>query len=183
MSFGRHCINYLSTSAGVAELADARDSKSRSRKRVWVQVPPPAFDVVCLATSPCDTTRQVRPCRNISASIGPPPRRTNHRPTCANICQPMTHTDWRKCAFSCAKTMGITSRRSLAHPARQQIGIAQTPANVLIALRICSGKASQLLARLIPNARATRTCIDISLHARQIKPPRKIRTCLDSQAT
>ncbi len=29
--------------AGVAELADARDSKSRSPWGVWVQVPPPAF--------------------------------------------------------------------------------------------------------------------------------------------
>ena len=28
--------------AGVAELADAPDSKSGSRKRVWVRFPPPA---------------------------------------------------------------------------------------------------------------------------------------------
>ena len=28
--------------AGVVELADARDSKSRVRKAVWVRVPPPA---------------------------------------------------------------------------------------------------------------------------------------------
>ena len=32
----------ISVSAGVAELADARDLKSRSRKGVWVRSPPPA---------------------------------------------------------------------------------------------------------------------------------------------
>ena len=29
--------------AGVAELADALDSKSSGRKAVWVRAPPPAF--------------------------------------------------------------------------------------------------------------------------------------------
>lgn len=34
---------FLFLQAGVAELADARDSKSRARKGVRVQVPPPAL--------------------------------------------------------------------------------------------------------------------------------------------
>ena len=34
--------------AGVAELADARDSKSRDRKVVWVQVPPPVSSEGCV---------------------------------------------------------------------------------------------------------------------------------------
>ena len=33
----------LFSSAGVAELADAADSKSADREVVWVRVPPPAF--------------------------------------------------------------------------------------------------------------------------------------------
>jgi hypothetical protein len=41
----------LPPNAGVAELADALDSKSSDRKVVWVRAPPPAmesqFDVRC----------------------------------------------------------------------------------------------------------------------------------------
>ena len=41
----------LPPNAGVAELADALDSKSSDRKIVWVRAPPPAmnsqFDVRC----------------------------------------------------------------------------------------------------------------------------------------
>ena len=33
--------------AGVAELADALDSKSSGRKVVWVRAPPPAIPVKC----------------------------------------------------------------------------------------------------------------------------------------
>ena len=42
--FWRNVESRLSTSAGVAELADALDSKSSARKGVWVQVPPPVLD-------------------------------------------------------------------------------------------------------------------------------------------
>ena len=40
----------LPPNAGVAELADALDSKSSGRKAVWVRAPPPVgvlFDVGC----------------------------------------------------------------------------------------------------------------------------------------
>ena len=37
-----YCI-MIAVIAGVAELADAPDSKSGSRKRVWVRFPPPAY--------------------------------------------------------------------------------------------------------------------------------------------
>jgi hypothetical protein len=42
---------YLAATAGVAELADALDSKSSTRKGVWVRSPPPAppSQLRCLA--------------------------------------------------------------------------------------------------------------------------------------
>ena len=40
---GEPC-SFTSSNAGVAELADALDSKSSGRKAVWVRAPPPAMN-------------------------------------------------------------------------------------------------------------------------------------------
>jgi hypothetical protein len=42
LSAGSKLRYHACSIAGVAELADAPDSKSGSRKRVWVRFPPPA---------------------------------------------------------------------------------------------------------------------------------------------
>ena len=39
-------VRFGSTRAGVAELADALDSKSSVRKDVWVRVPPPVLQAL-----------------------------------------------------------------------------------------------------------------------------------------
>jgi hypothetical protein len=42
LSFALEFVVSISREAGVAELADALDSKSSDRKIVWVRAPPPA---------------------------------------------------------------------------------------------------------------------------------------------
>jgi hypothetical protein len=50
--------------AGVAELADALDSKSSGRKAVWVRAPPPAVAVRCWALAFDVCRREFVVCRN-----------------------------------------------------------------------------------------------------------------------
>src|SRR5688572_31381304 len=64
------------TPAGVAELADARDSKSRTRKSVWVRPPPPAPHLTPSGCDPRDELRFIddsfltRDCRALAAIVG-----------------------------------------------------------------------------------------------------------------